>query len=81
MNRFDLQKQQWIYVKSMKVPRCTLAAVASNDCQYIYAIGGFNGTALDIVERYNVMTDEWELLPGTMCHKRFMHEAVSMITQ
>jgi hypothetical protein len=41
-------------------------------------MGGFNGTALDIVERYNIMTDEWEYITP-MIHKRFMHEAVAMI--
>jgi hypothetical protein len=48
----------------MNVSRCTLSAVASNDCQYIYAIGGFNGGALDLVERYNTVTDEWEIIAG-----------------
>jgi hypothetical protein len=62
----------------MNTSRCTLAAVASNDCQYIYAMGGFNGTALDIVERYNIITDEWEYV-APMLNKRFMHEAVSMV--
>jgi len=27
----------------MHKSRCTLSAVASPDCQYLYAIGGFNG--------------------------------------
>jgi hypothetical protein len=66
-------------MKPMNVSRCTLSAVASNDCQYIYAIGGFNGSALELVERYNTVTDEWEIVEG-MLYKRFMHEAVSMIT-
>ncbi len=66
-------------LRPMNTPRCTLSAVASHDCQYIYAMGGFNGAALDIVERYNVMTDEWEYITP-MLHKRFMHEAVAMIT-
>ena len=57
MNRFDLQKQQWVQVRPLNTPKCTLSAVASHDCQYVYAIGGFNGVALDIVERYNVITD------------------------
>lgn len=76
--RFDTQKGVWVPIKSMNCSRCTLSAVASNDCQYIYAMGGFNGTALDVVERYNVMTDEWEYMTP-MGHRRFMHEAVSMI--
>ena len=66
-------------MKSMNTSRCTLAAVASNDCQYIYAIGGFNGSSLDIVERYCTLTDTWEYITP-MKYKRFMHEAVSMVT-
>jgi hypothetical protein len=55
--------------------RCTLSAVASQDCQYIYALGGFNSNSLDLVERYNTITDEWEIMTP-MQTKRFMHEAV-----
>ena len=39
----------------MQKSRCTLAAVASIDFQYIYALGGFNGASLDMVERYDIM--------------------------
>jgi hypothetical protein len=77
--RFDLQKQQWVKVKSMNTSRCTLAAVASSDCQYIYTLGGFNGNSLDLVERYNIMSDDWEFMTP-MISKRFMHEAVNIVT-
>jgi hypothetical protein len=63
----------------MQKSRCTLAAVASSDCQYIYSIGGFNGCSLDLVERYDIMRDEWEL-STPMISKRFMHEAVNIVT-
>ena len=63
----------------MNTSRCTLSAVASSDCQYIYALGGFNGNSLDLVERYNTMTDEWEFITP-MISKRFMHEAVSLVS-
>jgi len=43
VEKFDLQKQQWTYIKSMNTARCTLSAVASTDCQYIYVLGGYNG--------------------------------------
>ena len=63
----------------MNTSRCTLSAVASSDCQYIYSIGGFNGNSLDLVERYNIMSDEWEFT-SPMISKRFMHEAVNLVT-
>jgi hypothetical protein len=77
LSRFDLSKQKWVTIKAMNQSRCTLSAVASQDCQFIYALGGFNGTSLDIVERYNSLSDTWEFI-APMSSKRFMHEAVSM---
>eukprot|EP00349_Pseudokeronopsis_sp_Brazil_P012382 CAMPEP_0202978792 /NCGR_PEP_ID=MMETSP1396-20130829/85117_1 /ASSEMBLY_ACC=CAM_ASM_000872 /TAXON_ID= /ORGANISM="Pseudokeronopsis sp., Strain Brazil" /LENGTH=313 /DNA_ID=CAMNT_0049717921 /DNA_START=1420 /DNA_END=2358 /DNA_ORIENTATION=- len=59
VEKFDLHLQKWVQVKSMQKSRCTLAAVASPDCQYIYALGGFNGNSLDLVERYDTVSDSW----------------------
>ena len=72
VEKFDLAKQEWISVKPMNTARCTLSAVASSDCQFIYVIGGYNGKALSLVERYSVMKDTWELM-APMNTKRFMH--------
>lgn len=66
-------------MKPMNTSRCTLSAVASSDCMYIYAIGGFNGASLDLVERFNTMSDQWEFITP-MNTKRFMHEAVCLVT-
>lgn len=63
----------------MQRSRCTLAAVPSSDFQYIYALGGFNGSSLDMVERYDIMSDKWDLMTP-MISKRFMHEAVNLVT-
>ena len=59
----------------MKHARCTLSAVTSPDCQFIYAVGGFNGTALNVVERYSVVEDKWTEIPG-MNNPRFMHSCL-----
>ena len=72
IEKFDLMQEKWVKVKAMNVARCTLSAVASGDCQYIYVIGGYNGTPLDVVERYSVVNDCWDLMPP-MLNKRFMH--------
>ena len=56
----------------MSIPRCTLSSVVtSSDCRYIYAIGGFNGIALNAVERYDVIWNCWELRPSLQT-ARFM---------
>lgn len=60
----------------MKYARCTLSAVASSDCQYIYAIGGFNGAPLNNVERYDVTKEQWEQCVPAMKQKRFMHSSI-----
>ncbi len=79
VEKFDLSQQKWVQVKAMNTSRCTLSAVASADCQYIYSLGGFNGNSLDLVERYNMVSETWEFLTP-MLSKRFMHEAVDVIT-
>lgn len=72
MEKFEVRMGKWISLANMKYARCTLSAVASPDCQYIYSIGGFNGTALNVVERYSVVEDTWtEVRP--MMEPRFMH--------
>ena len=72
LEKYDIRMGKWIGLAQMKHPRCTLSAVTSPDCQFIYAVGGFNGTALNIVERYSVVEDKWTEIPG-MLHPRFMH--------
>ena len=32
VEKYDLQRQEWFYVKSMNTARCTLSAVTSTDC-------------------------------------------------
>lgn len=78
VEKFCLTQNKWIKVKQMNTARCTLSAVPSADCQYIYAIGGYNGQALDLVERYSVHSDIWEFMPP-MITKRFMHQSVALV--
>ena len=40
--RYDIYKDKWVYVGSMKQARCTHSAVASAEFNAIYAIGGFD---------------------------------------
>lgn len=60
VEKYDFFTNEWTLIKPMSTPRCTLSAVASSDCQYIYVIGGFNGSSLNTVERYNVHDEVWE---------------------
>mmetsp|Transcript_7549 Transcript_7549/g.6906 ORF Transcript_7549/g.6906 Transcript_7549/m.6906 type:complete len:134 (+) Transcript_7549:76-477(+) len=73
VERYDLSKDCWEYVKSMNNARCTFSAtVSSPDFQYIYVMGGFNGSPMDVVERYSVFQDSWEFITP-MKNARFMH--------
>jgi hypothetical protein len=42
-------------MRPMNTSRGTFATLVSPNFHYIYAIGGFNGSPLDHVERYDVM--------------------------
>jgi hypothetical protein len=75
MEKLDISRGIWTELAPMKHPRCTLAAVSSPDCQFIYAIGGFNGTALSVVERYSIVEDSWTEVVS-MSEPRFMHSCV-----
>jgi hypothetical protein len=75
VERYDLASGQWSFLRPMHQSRCALSAVLSPDQKYIYAIGGFNGTALGEVERYAVAEDEWVRVTD-LPMKRFMHVAV-----
>jgi hypothetical protein len=41
-------------------------------------LGGYNGQALSLVERYDVMNDTWEFM-APMLVKRFMHQTVNLV--
>ena len=82
VEKFDLVKGEWVEISPMNKAKCTMAAVTTYDCRFIFAIGGYDSTALAHVERYDIMRGCWELV-CPMKHKRFMHAAVinSMTSQ
>jgi hypothetical protein len=58
----------------MKIPRSSMCAVA--DERYIYAIGGYNGIALQSVEKYDVFENRWSILSSTMKACRSSHISI-----
>jgi hypothetical protein len=70
--RFDELKNRWVKVKNMNTSKCTLAALPSPNFQYIYTVGGFNGSPLNVVERYSIVNDQWDFITP-MKRARFMH--------
>ena len=61
-------------MRGMNTSRGTFSTLAAQNCNYIYAIGGFNGQPLDHVERFDAIKNQWEYL-APMKQKRFMHAA------
>jgi len=55
VERFDLEQNKWVNVKSMKNAWCTHSAVTSSDCWFIFVIGGFDDNPISSVERYDVI--------------------------
>ena len=45
----------------MKVAKRSFGATVVNN-QYIYTFGGYADRELDIIERYNISEDKWQLL-------------------
>ena len=62
---------------SLRKGRCTHSAISIFDSQEIIVLGGFDEVALDSVERYSLITNEWEEV-CQMPHPRFMHSSVVM---
>ena len=58
----------------MNVARANFTLELSHNCQYIYAIGGFNYESgpLNCVERLDLVTFEWSMMTP-MCVARYNH--------
>lgn len=74
VERYDYFSQKWTTMRPMNSQRGTFASIVSANCNFIYAIGGFNGEPIEQVERYDVMHNNWEYL-APLKQKRFMHTA------
>ena len=70
----------WIVCESMLTPRRSPTAVIVGD--YLYAIGGYNGTFLRTVERARIQPDgslsPWEWVPHLLTEPRYIHGGAAM---
>jgi influenza virus NS1A-binding protein len=62
-------------VAPMSQARCTHSAVSLSDSQEILVFGGFDYVPLDTVEKFNVISNEWESV-CKMPTPRFMHSSL-----
>jgi influenza virus NS1A-binding protein len=62
VEKYDFNQKRWKYIGEMNYPKCHFSCVASSDFQYIYTLGGYDGRALSYIERYDIMTNKWEIV-------------------
>ncbi len=60
--RYDLEKDEWKFVASMKIPKCAFASSVLNN-RFIYVFGGYDGMErLNTIEKYDSEFNRWDLL-------------------
>ena len=52
VEKYDFQTKKWKVLAEMNFARSLHTCVGSNDCQFIYSIGGFDGKPMNIIEKY-----------------------------
>ena len=61
VEKYDIINDRWESLGNLTSPKCTMSAVASPDNKSIFVIGGFNGTQLNEVEKYDVETGKFSI--------------------
>jgi kelch-like protein 2/3 len=59
---FDIKKQVWEEMPSMKSKRSSLGVVVVSN--YLYAVGGSDGSCLNTMERFDLAEQVWEEMPS-----------------
>lgn len=68
----------WQQLPDMPTARWNLAAVAVESMQSVFALGGWDGNALRVVERYDVWAGRWDASPSPMPTEMSRFGAVSV---
>ena len=60
--RYDLEKDEWKFVSSMKIPKCAFASSVLNN-RFIYVFGGYDGMErLNTIEKFDSEFNRWDVL-------------------
>jgi influenza virus NS1A-binding protein len=62
VEKFDFNTKRWKYITDMNHNKCHFSCVTSSDYQYIYTLGGYDGRAVTFIERYDIVTNHWEVI-------------------
>ena len=75
VEKYDYSTKKWKYIQDMNYPRCFFSSCSSNDFQFIYSIGGYDGKPLSSVERYDFLSNRWEIRSSTP-YTKYRHQCV-----
>ncbi len=73
--KYDFNSKKWKNIPAMNYPRSHFSCNVSADCNYLYAIGGFDGKSMNIIERFDVLLSKWEVvakIPGN----KYRHQSI-----
>ena len=73
--KYDFQGRKWKYISDMNYSKCHFSAVTSNDFQFIYTIGGYDSRPLSYIERFDVLSNKWEIIDKLPAPK-YRHQSV-----
>ena len=79
VEKYEQGSREWVSVASLKKGRCTHSAVSVFDSQQIIVSGGFDQVPLETIEKYSLISNEWQVLTK-MPSARFMHGSM-LITE
>lgn len=80
--KFKPDTLEIVELPCLNVARASFRAELSENCQYIYAIGGINDKQgpLSSVERFDVVTQAWSII-SPMNHARYNHASHCCLTK
>ena len=67
MECYNSRTKQWSHVAPMHYSRSCFAAAVCDG--YLYALGGYGPSYLRTVERYDPMSNSWEMMPAMSTYR------------
>jgi hypothetical protein len=51
VEKYDFLTKKWKLLADMIFPKSMTTCVSSNDCQFIFTLGGFDGKPMNVIEK------------------------------
>ena len=75
VDRLSLESSQWTSIAPLSSPRHSLSAVLSGSPPCLLCLGGFNTTALDLIEEFSFLSNCWRVA-GRLATPRYQHASL-----